>query len=131
MLKGCPMFSKLSLRAKMLGAFTFMALLMVLLAGVALQKLAALNASTLDIGTNWLPSVEVLGNLDANIALVRLAQFRQVAARESSAKAVADKLMTERVALFDKNRTSYVKLISSPEEQALWNEFDGKWKRYM
>jgi methyl-accepting chemotaxis protein len=125
------MFRKLTLRAKMLAAFSVMALLLALLAGVALLKLAALNARTQEIGTNWLPSVESLGNLDADVALIRLAQFRQVGARDAPAKAMADKLLQERSENYDKHRAAYVKLITSPQEQALWDDFEAKWKRYL
>jgi methyl-accepting chemotaxis protein len=125
------MFSKLSLRAKLLAAFFVMALLMAVLAGVALQKLAAINANTVDIGTNWLPSVEALGDIDANILRVRLAQLRQSLARDAGERAQSGKLIQERMAHYEKRRGDYVKLISSPEERALWDDFERKWKRYV
>ena len=87
------MLSKLTLRGKMIAAFSFMALLMALLAATALLKLAALNANTVDIGTNWLPSVETLGDVNGDVALVRLSHFRQVAAKDAPAQASADKLL--------------------------------------
>ena len=125
------MFRTLTLRGKMIAAFSVMVLLMAVLAGVSLQKLATLNANTLEIGTNWLPSVESLGDLDSDASHLRLAQVRQALAKEGMERVTADKLMAERTALYDKHREVYVKLISSPQEQQLWDEFEKKWLRYL
>jgi methyl-accepting chemotaxis protein len=124
------MFRNLTLRGKMIAAFSLMTLLMALLAALSMFKLAALNANTNDIATNWLPSVQVLGQLDTDVSLIRLAQLRRVTVRDPAAVAAIDRLMSERQAHFEQHRAAYIKLISSPEEQKLWNDFDETWKRY-
>src|SRR5437016_8705451 len=65
------MLSKISIRAKIT---TVVALLLVALAGagiLAAIKMRAINASTEDITTNWLPSVRVLGDLRAGVITYR------------------------------------------------------------
>jgi methyl-accepting chemotaxis protein len=124
------MISSLSLRGKMLAAFFLVIALLVALSGVAMSKLSSLNSNSEDLGVNWLPSVETLGDLRTDIAMVRLAQIRQVLAKDQAAQAATDKLLEERMGRFHKHREEYVKLISSPEERRLWEEFEGQWSRY-
>jgi methyl-accepting chemotaxis protein len=125
------MIRKLTLRAKLMAAFSVMALLMAVVAGVALHKLAGINANTLDIGTHWLPSVENLGDIDGDILRLRLAQLRQALAHDDADRGVAEKLILERGAHYEQRRAGYVKLISSAQEQALWDDFERKWTRYL
>ena len=65
------MLSKISIRAKIT---TVVAVLLVALAGagvLAVMKMRAINASTVDITTNWLPSIRVLGDLRAGVITYR------------------------------------------------------------
>jgi methyl-accepting chemotaxis protein len=125
------MFRKLTLRAKLMAAFSLMAVLIATLAGVALSKFAAIHANTVDIATNWLPSVEVLGDLDSDVLYLRLAQMRQALARDPAERAQSGRLAADRLARYEKDRATYVKLISSPEERAMWDEFERQWTGYM
>lgn len=124
------MFRTMTLRGKMIAAFFSMIVVMALLAGIALSKLSALNANTLDIATNWLPSVERLGDIDTDAARIRLAQLGAILAKDATNRSDADKVMQERIATYATHRADYMKLISSPQEQQLWNEFEAQWGAY-
>jgi len=125
------MIRMLTLRGKMLAAFFLTIAMLAALAAVALNKLSTLNGNTLELGTNWLPSVETLGDIRTDIAMVRLAQVRQILAKDPAAHAATDKLMAERMAHLQTHREEYVKLISSPEERRVWNEFETQWAAYV
>jgi methyl-accepting chemotaxis protein len=126
------MVRTLTLRGKLIAAFSLVASLMVLLAGISLAKLSALNDNTVELGTNWMPSVEALGDLSEDAALIRLAEMRFgfVSADDAQGIASVEKLMGERTALFDRHRAVYEKLISSAEERGVWKDFEARWQRY-
>src|SRR5688500_14126377 len=120
-----------TLRGKLLAAFFAVALLTAALAGVALLKLASLNADTVEIGDNWLPSVESLGDVQLDATRVRLGQIRQVVAHDGATRSAADRAVEQRTALLAQHGTAYAKLISSPQEQQQWDKFSETWKRYI
>ncbi len=124
------MIRTLTLRTRLLAAFASVGALMALLAMIAMAKLSALNANTVEIGTNWLPSIEVLGDLSEDVALIRLAELRLGIARDAEALERVSKLMAERQGNLRKHSATYVKLISSPEERKIWDSFEAKWRRY-
>jgi methyl-accepting chemotaxis protein len=65
------MFAKFSIRAKITAV---VALLLVALTGMgllAVRNMHAINASTVDITTNWLPAVRALGDLRAGVITYR------------------------------------------------------------
>ncbi|WP_280154796.1 methyl-accepting chemotaxis protein [Piscinibacter sp. XHJ-5] len=125
------MIRKLTLRAKMIAAFSVMAVLMGVLAGVALHRFAAINANVLDLGTHWLPSVETLGDVEADMLKLRLAHLRQALAHDGTERATADKLVAQRSAHLEERRAAYMKLISTPEERDLWGAVERNWSRYL
>jgi methyl-accepting chemotaxis protein len=120
----------LSLRGKLIAAFLLVTSLMALLAAIALAKLSSLNSNTMDIGANWLPSVEALGNVAEDVGLVRLAELRLAQAGTKEAQAGVEKLLQERLALLHPHADAYAKLISSDEERQLWKQFQSTWQGY-
>ena len=65
------MLAKYSIRAKII---TVVALLLVAMTGMgllAVRNMRAMNADTVDITTNWMPSVRVLGDLRAGVITYR------------------------------------------------------------
>jgi methyl-accepting chemotaxis protein len=120
-----------TLRGKLMAAFSAVALLTALLAGVALLKLAELNANTVEIGENWLPSVEVLGDLESDAPRMRLLQVRQVLASDAATRSAVDRLLEQRASQFAGHSATYAKLISSQQEQQMWDQFEARWKRYI
>jgi hypothetical protein len=62
--KGFPlMFAQYSIRAKITAVVAFLLVAMSGMGLLAVRNMRAINASTVDINTNWLPSVRVLGDL--------------------------------------------------------------------
>ena len=125
------MLHTLTLRGKMLAAFFLIIALLAALSVVAMSKLSTLNSNSQKLGTDWLPSVEALGDVRTDIAMVRLAQVRQLLAKDPAARAATDRLMAERMARLQKHRDEFAKLISSPEEGRIWNEFETQWSTYI
>ena len=124
------MLSKISIRAKIT---TVVALLLVALAGagvLAVMKMRAINASTVDITTNWLPSIRVLGDLRAGVITYRNVIREHMLAETLEEKQAAEKTLATVVDANAKIRQAYEPMITSAEERALYNDWVKTWEEY-
>ena len=117
------MFKNLKLATKLFGSFLLVLALMAGLGTYAISQLATVNRSTVDLATNWLPSVRNLIEIKANLNHQRVLQFQRVTATNPAEIAAAEKLLAEKVAGMHKFEDIYVPLISSPEEKQLFGEY--------
>ena len=83
----------------------------------------AINANTVDITTNWLPSVRVLGELRAGVITYRNVIREHMLAETLEEKLAAEKILATVVEGNTKIRATYEPMITSPEERALYNEW--------
>ena len=90
-----------------------------------------INAHTVDIASNWLPSVRVLGELPADINLFRMAPARARADQSVEGKAAGDKRLAGILERIAKDRKAYEALISSPEERSIYENWSRAWEKYM
>ena len=124
------MLSKISIRAKITAV---VAILLVALAGagvLAVMKMRAINASTVDITTNWLPSIRVLGDLRAGVITYRNVIREHMLAETLEEKQAAEKTLATVVDANAKIRQAYEPMITSAEERALYNDWVKTWEEY-
>jgi methyl-accepting chemotaxis protein len=124
------MLSKLSIRAKITSV---VALLLVAMAGMGLLavfNMRSINANTVDIATNWLPSVRVLGELRAGVITYRNVIREHMLGENAEEKASAEKILQGVVEGNMKIRQQYEPLISASEERANYNEWVKAWEEY-
>jgi methyl-accepting chemotaxis protein len=124
------MLAKLSIRAKITAV---VALLLVAVTGMgllAVRNMRAINASTVDIDTKWLPSVRVLGDLRAGLLTFRNVVREHMLAESVQDKEAAEKILATVIEGDLKIRQSYESLISSSEERALYSEWVRLWESY-
>ncbi|MBR0925905.1 MCP four helix bundle domain-containing protein [Bradyrhizobium diazoefficiens] len=124
------MFAKLSIRAKIISVVAFLLVAMTGMGLLAVSKMRSMNASTVDITTNWMPSVRVIGDLRAAVIT-----YRNVVRQHMLAEALEDKLVVEKTAVtvteaLAKTRSKYEAMISSPEERALYSQWSKLWDDY-
>jgi methyl-accepting chemotaxis protein len=124
------MFAKLSIRAKIISVVAFLLVAMTGMGLLAVAKMRSMNANTVDITTNWMPSVKVIGDLRAAVIT-----YRNVVRQHMLAEALEDKLATEKTAVMvtealAKTRSKYEAMISSPEERALYSQWSKLWDDY-
>ncbi|ABD08305.1 methyl-accepting chemotaxis sensory transducer [Rhodopseudomonas palustris HaA2] len=125
------MFSRLSIRAKITIVVAFMLVTMSVLGAVAVQKLYAMNASTEDIATNWLPSVRVLGELRAGGITYRNVIRQHMLSFAAEEKQAMEKTLETVKGNIAKSRAAYEPLITTPAERALYQEWSGLWGDYV
>ncbi|MFT4275257.1 MAG: methyl-accepting chemotaxis protein [Rhodopseudomonas sp.] len=125
------MFAKLSIRTKITALVALLLLAISGLGGLGLVKLNTLNASTLDLGTNWLPSVRVLGSLRSNISSYRNQMRAHLLELSAEGKADTDRQIARALDAIRTDQSVYEPLISSAEEQQLYEVFKKEWATYL
>jgi methyl-accepting chemotaxis protein len=124
------MLATYSIRAKII---TVVAFLLVTLTGMgllAVSSMHSINASTVDITTNWLPSVRVLGELRAGVITYRNVIREHMLGETAQEKAETEKVLQGVVEANGKIRQTYEPMITSPQERALYNDWTANWEKY-
>jgi methyl-accepting chemotaxis protein len=124
------MFAKFSIRAKITAVVALLLVIMTGMGLLAVRNMRAINAGTVDITTNWLPSVRVLGDLRASVITYRNVIREHMLAATAEEKQAAEKTLATVIQDNTKIRENYEKLITAPEERALYSEWLQLWERY-
>jgi methyl-accepting chemotaxis protein len=125
------MLAKYSIRTKMTAVVAFLLVAMSLMGALSIRQMYAINAPTVDITTNWLPSIRVLGELRAATITYRAIVRSHLLATDEATKQVQDDLLAKWINNTDKARKAYEPLITSAEERALYDEFSASWAEYL
>ena len=124
------MLSKFSIRAKIIAVVAFLLVVMSGMGLLAVVKMRALNASTVDITTDWLPSIRLLGELRAGVITYRNVLREHMLSETMEEKLAAEKILAGVVESNSKVRQTYEGIISSPEERAIYNDWVKTWDDY-
>jgi methyl-accepting chemotaxis protein len=124
------MLAKYSIRTKIIAVVAFLLVAMTGMGLLAVRNMRAINASTVDIVTNWMPSVKALGDLRAGVITYRNVIREHMLAGTFEEKQAAEKILGTVVEANTKIRASYEAMITSPEERALYNQWVQKWTEY-
>jgi methyl-accepting chemotaxis protein len=124
------MLAQFSIRAKITAVVAFLLVAMTGMGLLAVRNMRAINASTVDITTNWLPSVRVLGDLRAGIVSYRTVIREHMLAETAEEKQAVEKTLAAIVESNNRIRQTYEPLITSLEERSLYSEWIQQWDRY-
>jgi hypothetical protein len=124
------MLANISIRAKIIAVVAFLLVAITGMGLLAVTNMRSLNASTVDIATNWMPSVRVLGELRAGVITYRNVVREHMLAETLDEKLAAEKTLATVVESNTKIRQTYEPLITSPEERALYAEWSRLWDEY-
>jgi methyl-accepting chemotaxis protein len=124
------MFAQMSIRAKIITVVAFLLVVMTGMGLLAVRNMRSMNANTVDITNNWLPSVRVLGELRAGVIT-----YRNVIREHMLGETLDEKLAQEKTAklvsdMIAKSRQAYESMISSAEERALYDEWSRSFTEY-
>lgn len=125
------MLSRLSIRAKIISVISLLMLAMASMGALSLLEMESIHANAVDIRTNWLPSVRELGELRANTITYGIAVHAHLLAADDAGKDSAERTLDTVGQAVDKTRKSYETMISSPEEERIYNAFSGQWASYV
>jgi methyl-accepting chemotaxis protein len=125
------MLSKLSIRAKITTVISLLLIAMTGMGLLAVIKMQTINADTVDIQTNWLPSIRALGDLRAEVGSHRTIIRAHMLSDTAEGKTATEKRLEESLQRLAKIRDGYEKLITTPEERALYSEWSQQWDIYL
>jgi methyl-accepting chemotaxis protein len=124
------MLASYSIRAKITAVVALLLVAMTGMGLLAVRNMRAINASTVDIATSWLPSVRVLGDLRAGVITYRNVIREHMLGETAEEKEAAEKILATVVESNMKIRQAYEALITSPEERVLYSEWVRLWESY-
>lgn len=121
-------FNNLKIGKKLGLGFGIVEVLMVALGMFSILQLSKVNNSTVDIATNWLPSVRTLGELKFDTAGLRRDTLNYIVATDKR-QHYEEKLKGE-IDAIAADEKKYEPMISSDEERKLYQGFRDQWDRF-
>ncbi len=120
----------ISVRTALAGLFGLMGMVILAQGYVAITKVSAVNDSTVDLATHWLPSIDAIKEINFTVAKYRLGVSNYVHATDEALAATYEKNMVVRITDLAAQRKSYEAHISSNEERKTYELFSRQWEEY-
>ncbi len=120
-----------SIKLQVLSAFTVVFAATSGLGLVSENRLGAVNAESVEIRTNYLPSTQMLGKLAYTAMQFRQREATQLLAEGTEAKATEAKKQAESLADYEALMRAYEPTIGDGEERRLVDSFSRKWRDYI
>ena len=119
------MFARMKVSTKLLGSFAITLVLMGGLAVYSIIQMSRVNGSTVELTTVRMPAVRTILAMKSDVNRHRTLEFRLLMADNDPAEeATATQLLDEKMADIKKDQAEYAKLISSPEEQQIYDSYE-------
>ncbi|WP_411881079.1 methyl-accepting chemotaxis protein [Polaromonas sp. YR568] len=124
-------FYDLKISVKLIGFSLLMLALTSILGVFSIAQLGKVNQTSEDLASNFMPSVALASAMNTNISDFRIAEYQHVTAVDDKVMAEDEKELAVLAADLQKNRDAYVKLITSAEEQKVYDGFKLNWDAYL
>ena len=124
-------FYDLKIATKLIVSFGVVLLLTLVLGVASMVSMARVNQASDDLAGNWMPSVRMALELRTDIGEMRRWELAHLINDDPAGYATYEKRMADTQATVKTHREAYEKLINSPEEKALVEEFDQGWAAFM
>jgi methyl-accepting chemotaxis protein len=124
------MLAKYSIRAKITAVVALLLVAMTGMGLLAVRNMRAINASTVEITTNWLPAIRALGDLRAGVITYRNVIRQHMLSETLEGKQAMEKTLATVVAANMKIRQTYEATIVTAEERAIYKEWEAQWEAY-
>ncbi|WP_342154638.1 methyl-accepting chemotaxis protein [Methylorubrum sp. SB2] len=126
------MFAKpFSIRAKLVGAFATLTVIVVGLGLYGLSAASTLNGLLVEVNSNWMPSVQAAGEINSWASRYTVNVFRHVLNTDDATMAQIEAEGERRAQKVEEAANTYGTLVSSPEERKLFESFQREWKLFL
>lgn len=125
------MLDNLTIKVKVLLAFAGILTVTTLLGTFSLWRLQNINAASMVLSDDALPSVRYLSEMNVDVLRIRSAQFQHVIARDAAERQEIETRIDGFLQSLDADKAKYEPFISSREEQEIYRRFNEKWQRYI
>ena len=110
-----------------------MGILLAMLCGMgifSLVQMSRINDSSTEIADNWLPSTRYAQGMNVDTSDYRIQEIMHIFSTTPEQMARYEKRMNEELQKFKDREAKYAKVISSPEERAVYESFRAEWAKY-
>jgi len=121
----------LKIRTKIIVGFTVVIAILLTLGIFCMSQMSKLNGHTLEIGTNWLPSVSHSSDMRTDLSDFRIKEYKHILSTTNEEMDAVEKEMDEVAKDLEDNTKTYEKLISSDEERKIFEQFSSEWNKYL
>jgi methyl-accepting chemotaxis protein len=125
------MLRNLTIGKKLAFGFGAVLALFAVLATMALVELSSINANTVDIATNWLPSVRILGQISGDTAKFRRFELAFLLSQDASDRQKNRDNMNSTSDVVNQDMKTYEPMISSDQERQLYENVSNGWNKYL
>lgn len=123
-------FTNLTIGKKLALGFGTLLVLTSALGVLSIVEIAKVNGNTVDMATNWLPSVRAVGQVALDASAFRRYELNYMVASDEHTKQASVAAMKEGLGDIEKDEKTYEPLISSPEERKIYSDFRTNWGKY-
>jgi methyl-accepting chemotaxis protein len=120
----------LSIRSLLLGLFALMVAIIGGQGYLANSKVSAVNDSVIDLATNWLPSVDVIRDMNTIVGKYRISEARHIMSIDDAGMDAVEKDLDASAAQLAAARKRYEPMIASDEERRTYEDFGKGWDAY-
>ncbi|SFL48680.1 methyl-accepting chemotaxis protein [Rugamonas rubra] len=124
-------FYDLKIATKLLLSFGVVLLLSLVMGVAGIVSMGRIDAASNELADNWMPSVQVVMTVRGDIGDLRRWELAHLLNDQPDGMAGYEKRMDETLATLKADRERYQKLISSPEERGLYEEFGRGFDAFM
>jgi methyl-accepting chemotaxis protein len=121
----------MKLATKLSLAFAVVLVLTIVVGVFSIMQLANVRTTANQLSARWVPSMRVAQDLKSQIARVRTREFQYIISDKQEEMDKYDKVIAADLVDLGKMQSEFEKLISTPEEKALYDDFVKMWARYM
>ena len=111
--------------------FGLVLVLTTVLAVVSILEISRVNGSTVDIATNWLPSVKTLGTTEYDSSAYRRYELAYLMSTDDKGRTTNQQQLDKRLEMLNDDIKKYEPMISSDEERGLYKEWRDNWNKYL
>lgn len=122
---------KFNIRAKMLLGFLSVIALLIVISLVSISKMKDLGDTSMEIDSVWMPSVTILGTLNGNFSDVERLSLNIIVERDPAEVEKVQAEYDEVLKKVESGRKAYEKLISTPKEREMYEDFSEKYAAYL
>ncbi|HUA14143.1 MAG TPA: methyl-accepting chemotaxis protein [Verrucomicrobiae bacterium] len=124
-------FRNVKIGKKLAIGFGVVEILMLALGMFSLMELSKVNGNTVDLGANWLPSVQELGALEYQVAAVRRWELNMLVSSDQQAVSKAQEKGASVLASIGETEKKYEPMMSSDEERHFYTQFRSDFDKYL
>ena len=121
----------LSIRTKLMGGFGLVLAIALVQSLLSMEQLRQVNTASTDLASNWLPSVRTADAIKDDLAQLRVQRMQLIMIEDASKVPAAEAKIAEIQKTLSAHLADYNKLVSSPDEKAIFEAAEAELKVYL